>query len=209
MKKWFSVLCISLMTCVSVFATTYNGPTNLSNQTLKDVVIHGPAQLTQVKADSLSVMGPLQFSDLQVSQDATVIGAVNNSQKGKFTALKITGPFNAKNIITDSLQVIGPVNVNGIIVSGDTVILGPLNAQNSRFNNITVTAERVNLVNVEVNNIYVKKTGTDVKPTVILSGKTNVVGSIQFESKNGVVSIKGKSTVKGQVEGGETLEPKK
>ncbi len=202
MKKqlftFVSALCIATLAS----ATTYMGPTDLSKQNLDDVVIHGPADLQQVKAKSLSVMGPLHFKDLQVEQNAEIIGPVNNSETGKFNQIKVTGPLQVKQVTANSLQVIGPVQADNLAVSGDTVLLGPLTAQRSKFQNITVTAEKVNLTDVVANNIFIKKVDGK-QPTLTLAGNTVINGSIQFESKDGIVVKGSKVEIKGQIIGGE------
>src|SRR5262249_40203523 len=141
MKKLALITFSAILATVGAYATSYMGPTNLSKETLKEVIIHGPAQLQQIKADSLQVMGPLEFKDLQVAGNTTVIGAVSNSQSGKFNELKITGPFKVKQVEANTLQVIGQVDVDGIAVKGETVVFGPLAARNSKFQNITITTD--------------------------------------------------------------------
>lgn len=203
MKK-LGFIVSSMLAMTVAQAATYYGPTDLNKQTVDEIVVHGPATLNQVQTKRLSVMGPLEFKDLKVTEKADVVGPIKNGQLGQFTQLKVTGPVQIKQAEIGSLQTIGPVQVDNVIVKGETVIIGPLTANKSKFQNLTITADQINLTNVEIGNIYVKP-ASDNKPQVVyLKGKTTVTGSIQFEAKNGQVVTQGKNAVvQGQVVGGE------
>ena len=61
----------------------------LENQTIKDGSFVGSTDLTDVKVEELSVMGPLKFHNLTVDGDSDIMGSVRESQKGTFRDLSV------------------------------------------------------------------------------------------------------------------------
>src|SRR5262245_45445802 len=87
-----------LFACAAFFgqvvqAQEYLGDQALKGDTLKDVNIMGSAQLTDIKADSLSILGTLEFHNLTVTKDTSIAGPVEKSAKGKFGVLNVVGVF--------------------------------------------------------------------------------------------------------------------
>ena len=123
MNKFLLLFVTSMLSISVAHAQDYYGPTNITKANLEQSAIYGPAQLKQVKADSLTVTGTLQFNDLEVTQNAEFTGSVKDSENGRFSHLTITGPFEAKQITANSLTVAGPVKIDNLVVQGDTDIV--------------------------------------------------------------------------------------
>lgn len=208
MRKLLAPLMALFLTLTTAFAappapTTQNfyGPTHLKNSTYKSLAIYGPAQLENLRSESLSVMGPLEFTNLEVLKNAEIVGPVKSSEKGRFAILKVIGSFQAEQITADTLQIIGPSQLKEVIIKGESIIYGPLHASKSRLQNLTITAKEVELDNVSLSNIYVKKDGAN-EQTLVLDGNTTVTGNIIFESGKGRILLKSKDVVlKGGVRG--------
>lgn len=182
-------------------AQTFYGPTALKNSSVGSLTIYGPTQLEGVRAENISIMGPLQFKNLEVIKNLEVVGPVKEGAKGRFANVKVTGPLQAEQLTAESLQVIGPVELKEVIIKGDSIIYGPLTASKSRFQNLTITAKDIELDDVTVGNIFIKK-DREVNQTLTLDGDTTVNGQIVFESGKGRILLKSKSVVlKGEVRG--------
>jgi len=164
-KLLFVMCCLGLMN--GIFAETFYGPINLKEQNVKkDVEVYGPATFNKVRLDSLTVKGPLTFTDLDVDGDADIIGPVLKSQKGKFDSLSILGPFQADFVKAKKLKVIGPVDVSNLIVSGDVDILGEAKLRNAKVGELFITgtfhgdaidAEKLKVMGpVDITNLTVK-----------------------------------------------------
>lgn len=204
MKRLLMICACLGMAMSQVQAAVYYGPTELVKKQEGEITVHGPAVLDQVKADTLVIMGPLEFKEIAITDKAEIVGPIKAGTLGRFKTLKVTGPVHLKKIEADSLQVIGPAYLEEAIIKGDSVIMGPLVAQKVRFENVTITADNIQLADVTVGNIYVKKTVGSKAPVIVLKGKSTVKGSIQFEAKNGQVILQGKNaTIQGKVFGGQ------
>ncbi len=197
-------------------STTLVGPTDLSSQEFKELNIHGPSKLSEIKADSLRINGPLNFNQLKV-KGKTEISGPTSGEEGEFKDLLIHGTFWGNKIKIENLQVDGDVTIEHFNINGDVNINGPLKAKNGTFSNITNVYAPVALYNVVVNNIYIKKDSNqnhkesdqnnNAQNEVKLAGETIVSGNITFESGDGVVFIRDKtSQLKGKVIGGKIKE---
>ena len=200
MKLALVLMTYSLFMLHEIRAETYTGETSLEEKVLKDANFMGPTQLKEVIAESLSVMGPFEFSNVMVEKNTTIEGPVLNSENGKFDSLNIKGPFTAKNIICKTFKVIGPVDVTHLKVEGDTSIMGSLKANQSQFENMSISADEIFLKDVDVKDIFIKK-NMDKKQVLQLKGKTLVKGNIAFESGQGIVELDSAAKVQGEIKG--------
>jgi hypothetical protein len=191
-------------------ATTFNGPTELLSQELKELNINGPARLNAIKADSLKVNGSLYFNELKIKGKTEVSGPCNG-EEGEFTNIVVHGPVEVSKIKAESLDVDGPVTIEDFKIKGDVNINGPLKAKNGSFNDLNTVHTPVQLYSVTVNNINVKKdrghNKSDNANEIKLAGNTVVSGNITFESGDGIVFIRDKTAqLKGKVIGGKIKE---
>lgn len=198
-------------------ATSFNGPTELSDKEFNELKINGPSRLINIKADSLILKGPANFTRIKVKGKSEISGA-SSGEEGEFSNLTIHGSFWGSKIEAKNLHVDGETALEEFKISDNVTINGPLKAKNGSFNNINAVNAPVALYNVTVNNITVKKRGRDEDSDddkndnnngngknneVKLAGNTVVSGNITFESGNGVVFIRDKTAqLKGKVIGG-------
>lgn len=205
MKKSIVALAVGIL-CSAAYAENFTGPTQLTSKTFdNEVTISGPATLKQVKAKSLKVNGPVEFTDLEVEQNIDIKGPIKNGQNGKFGTATITGTVQASNIEVEKLNVTGSANFTQLEVK-DAEIIGPLTAKQSHFQNLTATANEITLDNVQAANIIIKKDKGNVEQKVFLKGNT-VVQNINFESGKGKVVQNDTAQVAGEIKGGQ-LEKK-
>lgn len=200
-----------------VEANTYNGPTELSSQTFKELIINGPANLNKIKADSLTVKGLFNFSQLKVKGDTEISGPTSG-EEGEFANVIIHGSFWGSKIKVANLDVDGDVTIEDFKISGNVNINGPLKAKKGSFNDINAVNTPIALYDVTVNNITVKKdnnkdSNTNAKSDdgnsneIKLAGNTIVSGNITFESGDGIVFIRDKTAqLKGKIIGGKIKE---
>src|SRR5436190_2202107 len=126
MKKYLVLLACTSFLGQAVQAEDYIGNQTLKGETLHDVSIMGSAQLTDIKADSLSILGALEFHNLTVAKETNVAGPIKKSEKGKFGSLNIVGIFEATDVTVEKLDAAGQVTVTGLTVAGDASIAGAL-----------------------------------------------------------------------------------
>lgn len=196
-----------------LMASTFTGPTDLSSQEFKELVISGTAKLNEIKADSLTVRGPLNFNQLKIKGDTEISGPCSG-EEGEFNNLAIHGTFWGSKIKIENLKVDGDVTIEDFKISGNVNINGPLKAKNGSFNDINTVNTPVALYNVQVNNITVKKDHGNTKDNanednnqIKLAGNTIVSGDITFESGDGIVFIRDKTAqLKGKIIGGKIKE---
>jgi hypothetical protein len=197
-------LLFTLALSSNIFASVYNGPTDLSWRYFNDLVINGPAKLKLLKAATLQVNGPLQFNSIGIDGKAQVAGEFNGN-KGQFGNLFVTGSMNVDHVLADNITITGPVVATYLEVKNDAIINGPLNAHHSEFNRLSVSSNNIVLDDVLVNEIIVNK--NEKNQILILKGSTVVSGDITFESADGNVSIENsKVRIKGKVIGANTTK---
>jgi len=202
MKKILLIIVSIFLICAVAQAEIFYGATTIKKAELGDVTIHGAANLQNVHAQSLLVLGSLNFKNLDVFRDAEVIGDIRGGQNGKFGKLKVTGVVNLTEAIIGALQVIGPLYMDDVTVQGNTIVIGTLVAGNSQFENMTITANQVRLNNVKVGNIYLKKEQLKSKTQQLeLEGPSIVGGSITFEAGDGIVVVHKGVSIIGEVKG--------
>lgn len=208
MKKFLLIIISGLFIFTAAQAEIYYGATNIKQAELGDVTVHGAANMQNVRAQSLLVLGSLDFKNLDVFKTAEVIGNLKSSGEGRFGILKVTGETSLRNSIMNSLQVIGPLNAAYITVKGNTIVVGSLTAGSSQFDNITVTANKISLNDVKVTNIYIKKSPNEKEQIVDLAGSTLVGGNITFEEGDGIVIARPGVSIIGEVKGGRLTKNK-
>lgn len=206
MKALLALLVCGTFMSQNVQAESFAGIVQLKGDTLQDATFKGVVSLTDVKADSLDITGPLEFNKLEVKNDTTIVGPVEKSKEGKFNVLKVTGPFEAKDVMCTDLNVVGSVTASNLKVEKDTTIIGGFDVKNSKLNNLTITSDKIILKDTEVSgNITVKKdTGLIGKmkdQVLVLEGNTTTKGTITFESGAGKIEKSKHAKVEGTVTG--------
>ncbi|MBA3813116.1 MAG: hypothetical protein H0X26_01275 [Alphaproteobacteria bacterium] len=220
MRKYLILLACTAILGQEAQAQEYLGNQTLKGETLHEVNIMGSANLTDIKADTLSVLGTLEFHNLAVTKETNIAGPIKKSEKGKFGSLNIVGEFEAADVTCTKLDAAGSVSVAGLTVSGDANIAGSLtlkaskdpNKTSNNLKNLTIAAAEISLEDTIVEgNILVKKTsewvGGDKKQVLKLLGKTTVKGTISFEAGNGTLEQSGDVKIEGKVTGA-TVEKK-
>lgn len=221
MKQFLTVLACTTLLTQSVQAESYIGEQTLKGKTLEEANFMGNANLTDVTANSLSVMGSTEFHTLTVPKDANFLGPVTKSEKGIFGSLAIVGEFEATDITCKKLDAAGAVTVTGLTVSGEANIAGSLTlkapkdpkmAQN-KLKNLTIAADEISLEDTEVDGaIVVKKLsswlGGAKKQVLRLLGKTTVKGTITFESGAGTIEKGPDVKIEGKITGATIVEKK-
>lgn len=230
MKKFLLVISFTMLLLHNAQGENYMGDQTLKGETLKDANFLGNANLTDVEATTLSVLGSLTFHNLTVDNDANVAGSVIKSKNGtfhnlsvigKFEAtnvtcknLEVAGPVTATNIICKTLEVAGPATLVGLTVDGPVSIVGSLSLKSSKdpkthqnkIKDLNITGEKISIENTDIEgNIEVHKArnwlGRAKKQVLQLKGKTIVKGTITFESGKGQVEQGPDVKIKGKITG--------
>lgn len=184
-----------------IYGDTLDGPVDLSFKFYDNLTVKGAAKLKLVKASSLDIQGPLEFSRLAISGDAKVAGAVHGV-KGTFGKLTVNGPVSTDQVICGDLWVKGAVTVTSLIVNNQAEIEGPLNARHSKFKTLIIKADTIVLDEVEVETLSILK-GSQ-KQVVTLKGHTVISGDVTFESGEGTLEVDKEALIKGTVKGATT-----
>jgi len=164
--------------------------------------------------EDLEVFGNLHFENLTVTGKTKVSGAVDGDQ-GTFDALDVDGSVDITNTHVQTLNVEGFVKGINITVDGETAIFGFLQARRGKFKDLTITTNKIILINCCTDNILIKSTDkpedeNKTTQTLILQGKCIINGNITFEGENGTIIMGQKAKINGKVIGGKvTLRDKK
>jgi hypothetical protein len=201
-----------LFLALTAFNTAYAtvGIEKMDSFTKDDLEVYGSANLTNGSVkNKLHIVGPLNFTNLEVKGDADIKGSVLKSKNGHFNNLKVTGPVNFSDTdISNDFDVTGPTEIHKVTVHGKTTILGPLTAYDSKLGNIEITTGSIELKSSEAQDIHVKN---DLKPLMeqklLLDEKSKVTGKITFDSGKGKVVDKSGTIKVEQIKGG-ALEKK-
>lgn len=188
------------------FAKTYYGPTKISNSSEEEVTIIGPADLDQLKSNTLKVTGPLKFNKIVISNETEVTGPTAG-EKGKFNNLKITGPVKGTQIEAQTMNITGPAYFNNIEVKGNAKITGTLFVNKGKFKNIDVVSDKVKLKDTTADSIHFDKNMHDSKKEqmLMIQGKSIINGDIVFDSGKGKVVVDKTVQIKGKVQGAEVV----
>lgn len=214
MKKFLMLLCCATFLAQAAQAEDYLGEQTLKGETLQDANFMGNTHLTDVKANSLAILGQLEFHNLTVSKGSSIAGPVKKSEKGKFGSLSVVGEFEATDVTCEKLDAAGAVTVTGLTVFGEANVAGALTLKASKdpkvapnkLKNLTISADEISLEDTVVEgNIVVKKApswfGGGQKKTLRLLGKTTVKGTITFESGTGHIEQGREANIIGKVTG--------
>ncbi len=220
MKKFLTVLACTTLLTQSVQAESYIGEQTLKGKTLEDASFMGSANLTDIKATSLSVLGTLEFHNLTVEKDTSIAGPIAKSEKGKFGSLAVVGEIDGTDVTCSKLDGAGAVTVTGLTVTGETNIAGALTLKGSKdpkvaknkLQNLNIAAEEISLEDTDVEGkIVVAQPSVSIggakKQILRLLGKTTVKGPITFESGKGTIEQGPDVKIEGKVTGA-TIEKK-
>lgn len=182
----------------------FMGDAELKNQTFQEAVTSmGRLKIEKSKlAESLTSMGDADIKDSEL-QDGTFNGKTEIKKSNFAGSFKSNGDTEL-----ESVSIAGQTTTNGNTkvkksTFGDTVTLsGEFDAEDSTFKAIVAEVEKMELNNCKAESILIKK-GTDAtkQQIVELKGKTDITGSITFESGNGKVVIKDKTVKTGEIKG--------
>lgn len=139
MKKniLFLVSSIFIANVLSAESDVLKGATHLSGVDKGPLKIMGSAELKKMKVESLDVMGPLEFEDLQVSGMSDIKGPVKG-KKGQFTTVEKHGPFKVEGFVADLFKGTGPTSLKKAEVKGQFNVTGPLKFKDLKVGGATV-----------------------------------------------------------------------
>ena len=220
MKKFLTVLACTTLLAQNVQGESYIGEQTLKGETLQEASFMGNANLTDIKATSLSVLGSVEFHNLTVEKETSIAGPITKSEKGRFGNLAVVGELDATDITTKKIDVAGAVTVTGLTVTGDANIAGTLTLKapkdpkiaKNKFQNLNIAAEEISLEDTGVEGKIVVKqpstfTGGDKKQVLRLLGNTTVKGDVTFESGKGIIEQGPDAIIEGKITGA-TIEKK-
>lgn len=175
---------ILLLTSNIHFANDYipDWAKNLPDRESSGSTHYGPTTIKNEKSENLTIFGPAKIT----SSDIT----------GKVV---LKGPVEAHDSVFNQVNITGIANLDGVKIK-DLYMTGPLFANNSDFDNITITAYKIAFSNSRVKKLVVK----NVKSTneKVFLEKNSTIDSIVFENKDGVVVLQDKTSSVKNVEGG-------
>lgn len=205
MKSNLSLALTTFLAITPLYATTFNGITELTSKTFEQLTINGPSTLTEIRADTLVAHGPLKFNQVNITKNTEVSGSMNGTE-GAFANLSVTGPLEAEKISCDTLTVVGPASLKYFTVRGNTDITGPFVSEHGNLQDLTFIASGT-LTNTNVKNITIKHNNAEMqqnkKDNLELNGTTIITGDITFTSGKGEVTVQSKDvTFSGKVNGG-------
>jgi hypothetical protein len=117
--------------------------------------------------------------------------------------LHVNGCLKAEGAKIGAMQVNGQVAISHSVVSKKSLICGSLLVNTVKFDDLSISSERVVLNNCIVSSVNVLKVGGYTHSQVIeLRGKTFIQGSIVFEAGNGEVIVDPDSEFTGKIIGG-------
>lgn len=202
MQYLFPIL-FSLLTLTIAQAETFMGTTELSEKTIDNIIVFGPAQLTDIKTNSLTVTGTLSFNKVAVDGNVTVIGPIKEDSTDLLCKdLDILGTITAKNIKCNNINIFGPANLENIETTADVKIVGTIELKKAKIQNLSLTTTEMELSDVTVRDITIEKIPlSGDNQTLYLKGSTTVSGSITFKSGKGIVIIENNAKINGKING--------
>jgi len=207
--KFPSILAISLLNFSIAQAETFMGSTELSEKTYDSIIVLGTAKLTNIKTGSLTVTGTLLFNQLEVSDDVTVVGPIEEESTDLICKdLDVLGPVHAKRVQCVDINIVGSAKLEELQATGEVKLVGGTDIENATIKNLFLTAHEMKLKDVKVNDITIDKVPLSTQEQVLtLEGNTSVSGKITFKSGKGSLLIKDNAQI-GKLEGG-TIKEKK
>ena len=173
-------------------ASVRYGITNLGEETISSITIHGPATMNGTKIlELVEVNGTL------------------NANKANINKLTLNGNFEGLDIHLKEGMINGTVSLRKSKVSGIITVYGLLTASECEFSNaIMIDSTEIHFSKSTLQDINVLNSATN--PTVqkiYLKENTILKGKISFKSGKGEVIISGKSTITAsQVIGGKITQ---
>lgn len=173
-------------------ASVRYGSTNLGEETISSITIHGPATMNGTKIlELVEVNGTL------------------NANKANINKLTLNGNFEGLDIHLKEGMINGTVSLRKSKVSGIITVYGLLTASECEFSNaIMIDSTEIHFSKSTLQDINVLNSATN--PTVqkiYLKENTILKGKISFKSGKGEVIISGKSTITAsQVIGGKITQ---
>lgn len=196
-----TLLSLILFTSPYLLAEEFNGPTSLTMKIFDTLKVNGPAKLELVKAARLEVNGPLEFSRLDVKENAEIHGPFKGF-KGMFDILSVKGPVSVDHLIANEFIIEGPLTATSLEVRKRLSVKGPVEITEGTLDRLVVEGKKIVLDKVKVNEIHIKD--TESKAVLLLKGNSKVEGNVTFESGDGEVKLESGSRINGSVHGGKT-----
>ncbi|MBP7189828.1 MAG: hypothetical protein KA998_01075 [Rickettsiaceae bacterium] len=202
---------------LTVYAGNISGEIRQEGTSLENVRLDGFADLKNMKFHSLTVNGHLRFFDVKIDRRLEVNGSADGRKikcrnfviHGSITAdgLRasegiIHGTATFSNVeIAKNIDVYGAFVAKSVNIAGKSIVYGNLSAENSKFQDIHLEAERATFLGTTARNIVVKASKKHKKQTITLKGNSEITGTIVFESGNGEVIVDETAKILGQTKG--------
>lgn len=156
----------------------------------KKSVYYGPTNLSNRKSENLTIYGPAELNQMDISNKTL-----------------IKGPVEAKHSLFHDVQIDGIANFDNVKVAKIT-IHGPLYASNSQLTEASVTSTEAAFSQAKIGKLIMKKEHNDERQQRVYLEKGSKIDSLVFESPHGrVILVDSNSTVT-NLQGGE-IEPQK
>lgn len=198
------------LTDVTTEDISLTGPLIFKNLTVSHGAnILGPVEGIHGKFENLSITGPLKFEGLSVQDVASFTGNVSGKH-GNFLDLTIVGSFTLDQTTCQNFTGLGVGRVSKLRVKGKTTLVGNLNAEESQFEDMTLTSEEIILNKTQAQNIFIKKNNENSFFSLSNDNKAQelhvihnsiIEGSVTFESGKGTIFLGADSKIKGKVKG--------
>lgn len=191
------------------WSASHRGPLTMRHSRLpssETLSVLGPADLKDVEAFKLHVIGPLVFEKLKVQGHAECIGPVEGDT-GSFEMLKIVGPLKGFHLTCRSLDVIGRVDLEDVQVQEAIHITGLTHIKRGSIQTLVVTAPEVILEDVRVQSVRFRQDDSKNPQILALKGDSVVEGDVAFEGGQGIVRLAPSVRFQGKVLGGVMARP--
>jgi hypothetical protein len=133
-------------------------------------------------------------------------GAVTLISTRVLGLIEVNGSLEAETSMMNSLLVYGRAHLKNSTVSKRAIIQGALLAENSNFNILSVSAEKITLDSCEVQTLVVHKVkGYDGIQTIELTNGTEIKGPIVVTSGKGQIWLTSGSTISDKVSGAKII----
>lgn len=158
--RWLVLLCMT-----RVFAITLEGPVILRNQSFKDLVVHGNAQLDHVEAEQLVVNGNLKAAYLTAQ------------------SVRVNGMMEGQNVTASHLDVSGPLSLASSEIIA-ILALSSTSIHGLKIDKLSLFSSKENMLcGVKANEVVVK-TKSSAK---LILGRACYINSIRFDEASGTV----------------------
>ena len=196
-------------------AETYNGPTFLSGKKFKKLTVYGPTDLRDVNvSEKLDVAGPLSVNKAQINE------------------IKVAGPVDLNGSKIGFFNIYGPLDIKDSQINEDSTLYGPLEAIGSKFDKgLTVYARELHFESSSLKSLIVFYSRKDEKglnfnlgnkikitiggnsddetksdsPIVYLKKGSKIFGGVEFKGDPGKVILEDGSKVHGKIINGKVI----